>query len=92
MPYGVGVEETTSPVLLGVLIALLGLSTAFTFGYLKHKLERAGGDYRDTKAKVNPLRKAYWLVWWAAVKTGVVVVLIGAFLAFWVIRSAKDGA
>lgn len=91
MPYGVGVEERTSPILLGVLIALLGSSTAFTFGYLKHKLERAGGDYRDTKAKVTPLRKAYWLVWWAAVKAGFWVALIGTVLVIWVINDAKEG-
>ena len=91
MSYGVAVtEDRTSPVLLGVLIAILGTSTAFTFGYLKHRLEQAGADYRDTRAKITPLRKAYWLVWWAAVKTGFWVVLIGFFLIAWVIHDAKQ--
>jgi hypothetical protein len=90
VPYGVVVEERTSPVLLGVLIALLGSSTAFTFGYLKHKLERTGGDLRDTRAKITPLRKAYWLVWWAAVKTGFWVAVIGFVLVAWVIHDAKQ--
>lgn len=76
--------------LLGVLIALLMMSTAASFGYLRHKLERAGADYRDTKAKVKPLRKAYWLVWWGSVKVGGVVFIVGLFLVAWVFNDAKQ--
>jgi ABC-type Fe3+ transport system permease subunit len=82
-------EEETSPVLLGVLIALLGTSTAFSFGYLKHRLERANSDYKDTKAKVLPLRKAYWAAWWAATKVGFWVFIIGLLLVAWVLNDAQ---
>lgn len=81
--------EEQSPVLLGVLIALLGASTAFSFGYLKHRLERSNSDYKDTKAKVVPLRKAYWLAWWAAVKVGFWVFIVGFILVAWVFSDAQ---
>lgn len=91
MPYGVWVtEDRTSPVLLGVLIALLGSSLAFTFGYLKHRWERATGDYNDTRAKIVPLRKAKWLALWAMAKTGFWVVALGFVLVAWVIHDAKN--
>lgn len=91
MSYGVQVtEDRTSPVLLGVLIAILGSSAAFTFGYLKGKWDRARADYLDTRAKVVPLRKAKWLVFWAMTKTGFWVILVGAFLIFWVIHDATE--
>lgn len=90
MLYGVWVtEDRTSPVLIGVMIALLGFSTAFTFGYLRHRYERARSDYNDTRAKVVPLRKAKWLALWATTKVGFWVILIGAFLIYWVIHDAN---
>lgn len=90
MSYGVWVtEDRTSPVLLGVLIALLGSTAAFTFGYLKGRWERANQDYNDTRAKIVPLRKAKWLALWAMTKTGFWVILIGGFLIAWVIHDAN---
>ena len=79
----------THPILLGTLIALLGSSTAFTFGFLKARLGQANEDYKGTKAKLRPQRKAYWLLWWAAVKVGFWVVVVGFILAVWVWREAK---
>lgn len=79
----------TSPVLMGTFISLLIGSTVFTFGYLKAKLERANQDYKTTKGAVTPLRKAYWNLWWSAVKVGFWVVLVGFVLITWAVQDAK---
>jgi len=76
--------------MISVLIVVLGASTAFSFGYLKRRLEQAGADYRDTKAKIVPLRKDYWLAWWAATKVGFWVFAVGFILAVWVFHAAKQ--
>jgi ABC-type Fe3+ transport system permease subunit len=84
-----GASGETSPALLGTLIALLISSTVFSFGYLKAKLGQANEDYKTTKGKVTPLRKAYWVLWWDAAKVGFWVFLVGFILVAWVIHDAK---
>jgi len=79
----------TSPVTMGILISLLIGSTVFSFGYLKAKLERANSDYKATKAAAPVLRKAYWTLWWGAVKVGFWVFIIGFGLVAWMFNDAK---
>lgn len=79
----------TSPALVGTLTAILISSTVFSFGVLKAKLGRANEDYKKTRDSVGGLRKAYWTLWWDAVKVGFWVVLVGLILAAWVIHDAK---
>lgn len=79
----------SSPVLVGTLIAILISSTVFSFGVLKAKVSRANADYKDTKGKVSPLRKAYWVLWWDAAKIGFWVFVVGFILVAWVIHDAK---
>jgi ABC-type Fe3+ transport system permease subunit len=82
-------NDAASPVLMGVLIAVLIGSTVFAFGYLKAKVERANSDYKKTKASLPGLRKGYWQLWVSAAKVGFWVFLVGFFLVAWVINDAK---
>lgn len=81
--------ETTSPVMMGALIAVLGASTVFSFGYLKAKVERANTDYKKTKQSLPGLRKAYWGLWASALKVGFWIFIVGFALIAWVISDAK---
>jgi hypothetical protein len=86
--YGVGMDDDPS-LPAGLIVLLIG-STLVSFGYLKAVMDRANADYKETKAKLPLLRKAFWAACWRAVKIGVLVFIAGLIMVAWVVHDVRD--
>lgn len=73
-------------------IVLLTGGVIYTFGYLRAVMHRANRDYKTVKANLPVLRKGFWAAWWAAVKIGTGVAIIGLVLIAWVVHDVRQGA
>lgn len=85
-------ENTDSPPtsLIVLILILVTGGVIYTFGYARAVLTRANKDYKATKAAVPPLRKAWWLQLWVAIKVGFLVFIGLAILVFWTGRDLRD--
>jgi hypothetical protein len=80
-------NSISGPVLLIVLIAG---GTIYLFGYLRAVMHRANRDYKSTKAAVKPLRKGFWAAWFAALRTGALVLIGLMLMVAWFIRDTRQ--
>lgn len=72
-----------------VLIVAIIAGVIYTLGYLRAVMHRANKDYKTTKAAVPVLRKGFWGAWWAAVKTGTLVLIAVVLLVSWAWHEIK---
>lgn len=79
-------DNISGPVLL---IVLLAGGTIYLFGYLRAVMHRANRDYKNTKAAVKPLRKGFWAAWYAAARTGALVLIGLMLMVAWFIRDTR---
>lgn len=89
MPYAA--TSTTQDSIAGpvLIVLLLGAGTIYLFGYARAVLHLTNADYKATKAKVKPLRKAFWKAWWRAVKVGFWVVTGLVLLIVWAVHDTR---
>lgn len=73
-----------------MLIVLITGGVIYSFGYARARMHQANRDYKDNKAKRPILRKAFWSMWWLAVKVGFWVVLGFICLVAWVIHDVRS--
>jgi hypothetical protein len=80
-------SSVSGPVLL---IVLLAGGSIYLFGYLRAVMHRANRDYKNTKAAVKPMRKAFWSAWVAALRTGAIVGIGVLVLVAWFVRDTRN--
>ena len=89
--YAAGDQQNniSGPVLL---IVLLAGGAIYLFGYLRAVMHRANRDYKTTKAAVKPLRKAFWSSWYAALRTGAIVLIGLVLMVAWFVRDTRNAS
>jgi hypothetical protein len=76
---------------VSLLTALTVTAIVFMLGYARAVMARANRDYKNTKAAVKPLQKAFWSSTWTVLKIGFGVVLLLGLLVTWNVRDVRDG-
>jgi hypothetical protein len=66
------------------LILLVVGGFIYSFGYLRSRLHAANNAYKNSKASVKPLRKAFWVMFLRTAQVGAVILIAFGLLFFWV--------
>lgn len=87
------VQETGTPASYSTALAvgLIG-ATLVALGYRVAVNRRANADYKRTKAALPPMRKAFWVTLWAAIKFGFWALIAVAVLVSWVAHDVRETA
>lgn len=75
---------------VSLLTALIVTTIVFLLGYARAVMARANRDYKNTKAAVKPLRKAFWSSTWTVLRIGFGVLVLLGVLVTWNVRDVSD--